>query len=427
MIGKTRKWSNLLLAVLVLLKKCGLELLTCRSADLVDSTKAHAARIVHLDIKAYGLKRRGSHAANVLNKLVRGYRLGACLLHHKALGRRACHTVCGSKGHSKGLANAGNNSHVNSSFARIFQRRNLLSSYARSFRADNAYCRSSLHNARSANGNCLTWLNINRTKSSQELVRLIERPNFKQVILANRCVCNKINICLLVAAQLNTATIQTTFTLKSVLKRTSSGDLSNNLTTVVGALVAHHLVASGTMQVSVSQATVKRAFKQAVAACHISLIVHALLGSINCLTIRRHHRVHVLRCLHAALNLKRTHARLNHVRHIINGAIILGTEQSINAAHRNNFVLRIEQLIRQATRLSTGSTVSRAISSHRRHVTDARIAETQGSVTKTFQLNAKLGNGRNFFFRKLSGQRNATHTKLFAGSNTARIVDICLC
>ena len=121
LIGKTGKRSNLLLAVLVLLKKRSLELLTCRSADLVDSTKTHAARIVHLDVKAYGLKRRGSHAANVLNKLVRGYRLGACLLHHKALGRRACHTVCGSKGHSKGLANAGNNSHVNSSFTRIFQ------------------------------------------------------------------------------------------------------------------------------------------------------------------------------------------------------------------------------------------------------------------------------------------------------------------
>ena len=180
------------------------------------------------------------------------------------------------------------------------------------------------------------------------------------------------------------------------------------------------------MQVRVGQATVKRAFKQAVAACHISLIVHALLGSVNCLTIRRHHRVHVLGCLHAALNFKRAHARLNHVGHIINSAIILGAEQPINATHRNNFMLRVKQLIRQAARLSTGSTVSRAISSHRRHVTDTRIAETQGSVTKTFQLNAKLGNSRNLFFSKLSGQRNTAHAKLFTGSNTARIVDVCL-
>ena len=200
MIGKTGKRSNLLLAVLVLLKKCGLELLTCRSADLVDSTKAHAAHIVHLDVKAYGLKRRGSHAANVLNKLVRGYRLGACLLHHKAFGRRACRTVCGSKGHSKGLANAGNNSHVNSSFARIFQRRNLLSCYTRSFRTNDAHRGAGLHNARSANGNCLTRLNINRTKSGQELVRLIQGSNLKQVILANGSVSNKVNVRLFVTA-----------------------------------------------------------------------------------------------------------------------------------------------------------------------------------------------------------------------------------
>ena len=57
---------------------------------------------------------------------------------------------------------------------------------------------------------------------------------------------------------------------------------------------------------------------------------------------------------------------------------------------------------------------------------DARIAEAQGTVAKTLQLNAKLGNSRNLFFRKLSREGDATHAKLFAGSNTARIVDVCL-
>ena len=304
MIGKTRKRSNLLFAVLVLLKKRSLELLACCSADLVNGTKAHAAGVIHLDVKAYRLKWRGSHASNVLNQLVRSYCLGARLLHHKALGRRACHTICGSKGHSKGLANAGNNSHVNGTFARILQRRNLLSCHTRCLRANNAHCGASLHNARSANGNCLTRLNVNRTKSGQELVRLIERPNFKQVILANGSVSNKVNIRLFVTAQLNTATIEATLALKSVLKWAPSGNLTNNLSAVVGALIAHHLVASGAMQVRVSQTAVKRALEQAVAAGHIGLVVHALLGSINCLTIRRHYRVHVLRCLHAALNLK---------------------------------------------------------------------------------------------------------------------------
>ena len=285
LIGKTGKRSNLLLAVLVLLKKCGLELLTCRSADLVDSTKAHAARIIHLDVKAYRLKRRGSHAANMLNKLVRGYRLSASLLHHKALGRRTCSTICRGKRHRKGLANAGTDSHVNGTFARIFQRRNLLSCHARCLGTNNAHRGASLHNARSANGDRLTGLNINRTKSGQELVRLIERPNFKQVILANGSVSNKVNVRLFVAAELHTATIEAALAFKSILKWVPSGNLTDDLSAVVGALIAHHLVACGAMQVRVSQTAVKRAFKQAVTACHVGLVVHALLGSINCLTI----------------------------------------------------------------------------------------------------------------------------------------------
>ena len=163
-----------------------------------------------------------------------------------------------------------------------------------------------------------------------------------------------------------------------------------------------------------------------MAACHIGLVVHALLGSVNCLTIRRHHRVHVLRRLHAAFNLKRANARLNHVRHVINSAVILRAEQPVNAAHRDNFMLRVEQLIGQTARLSAGSAVSRAVSSHRRHVADARIAEAQGAVAKTLQLNAKLGNSRNLFFSELSREGDATHAKLFTSSNTARIVDVCL-
>ena len=58
---------------------------------------------------------------------------------------------------------------------------------------------------------------------------------------------------------------------------------------------------------------------------------------------------------------------------------------------------------------------------------DARIAEAQGAVAKTLQLNAKLGNGRDLFFSELSRQGDTTYAKLFTSSNTARIVDVCLC
>ncbi len=96
----------------------------------------------------------------------------------------------------KGWPNADNNSHVNGTFCEDAQRRNLLGCHTLP-QEDNARCGASLHNARSANGDRLTGLNVNRTKRSRELVELIEHgPNFKQVV-ARRCVCDKVNVCCL--------------------------------------------------------------------------------------------------------------------------------------------------------------------------------------------------------------------------------------
>ncbi len=167
-----------------------------------------------------------------------------------------------------------------------------------------------------AHGNRLTWLKHQQDKEQSETVRLSSGLiSSAKVILANSACAIRLTIRLLVAAQLNTATIQTT---PCAQEHPRQGPPTPPVDTKCGcwsASVAHHLGVSGK---HAGRRWLGHGLNERLGVRRraTSAWLSTLLGSINCLTIRSPHRVHVLRCLHAPSIFKRAHARLNHqVRH----------------------------------------------------------------------------------------------------------------
>ncbi len=157
---------------------------------------------------------------------------------------------------------------------------------------------------------------------------------------------------------------------------------------------------------------------------------HVLLAAVRKRVERsavgRDHGVHVIRRLHAALDLERGHARVGKLGKVINNAIVLGAERPRAAGGFDCVALLIRHVIRQTARLRAEAAVSRAPARERAHHAHAGVAEAEGPVAKGLKLHALLRNGAHLVERELARERHTANAQLAAPGRASGVVHVCL-
>ena len=381
-------------ARLVRSKNLLLKRLACLRAHLVHCREAHACALVHLHLKRDGLEGALPHATHVLDKVLPGHSLGAGRLHHKALCRGSGTPVRTGKRHRERLAQARPHAHGDGAAARHVQPRDTRRGVHRRLRANHAHHRASRDGPRSAAGDGLASSGRALGAHGEELGGILHRPQLEQVALPHRLVKANLHVRAGETPHALAPAVRAAASHQCVLQLAGRDDLAHQLAAVVGALVAHHLVAGAAPEVGVREVAVEDATQRAVAR---SVGARVLLATgvkrVERTAVGRDHGVHVVWRLHAALDLERGHARVGKLGKVINNAIVLGAERPRAAGGLDCVALLVHQVVRQAARLRAEAAVGRAPAGKRAHHAHAGIAEAQGPVAKGLKLHALLRNG----------------------------------
>ena len=278
-----------------------LQCFTGGGAHLVHGGEAHAAAGVERNVKARSLKGRGTHTAHMLNQVCRldGASLGG--LDGEACGGGGERgVVTAGECDGKRLAQARHDGHINSSAAQHIALERGAGGVDGTLTANHAHAAALGHAARHAALDDVTGGGIIGGNGGQELVKLVIVAKLQQVALAHGL------------KQLNagdggapTAVVGLEAAHIAV-GRAAAQHRAHDLAAVVGALVAHHLVTRGTVLVGVRKVAVKAALELSLTGC-ILILGGRNIGQhvINLMTIHVDDGVHVIRGLHAALELER--------------------------------------------------------------------------------------------------------------------------
>ena len=221
--------------------------------------EAHAAAGVECHIKARGLKGRGAHAAHVLNQVCRldGTSLGG--LDGKARGGGSERgVVAASERDGKRLAQARHDGYIHRATAQHVTLERGAGGVDGALAANHANAATLGHAAGHAALNDIARGGILGSNSGQELVELVIVAKLQQVALAHGL--KQLN-----AGDGSAATAIIGLEAAHVaVGQTTAQHGAHDLTAVVGTLVAHHLVARGTVLIGVRKVAVKAALELAL-------------------------------------------------------------------------------------------------------------------------------------------------------------------
>ena len=166
--------------------------------------------------------------------------------------------------------------------------------------------------------------------------------------------------------------------------------LAYELATVIGPLVAHHLVARAAIQVGARKVTVEGTAQKPVAFRHgergflaLQLVDGAAIGT--------HDRMHIVGTLKTPLDLERRETRRPHLVQALYGPKVLGAKRPAGTTLDQVVPLSVNQLVGKPAGLCARPTVCRAAATKRAHLAHARIAEAERAMAKALKLDPLLG------------------------------------
>ena len=221
--------------------------------------EAHAAAGIERHLKARSLKGRGAHAADVFNQIGRLDRTGLGGFDGKARGRgRKRRVVAAGERNGKRLAQTRHDGHINSSAAQHIALERGAGGVDGTLTANHADAAALGHAAGYATFDDFTGCGIIGGNGGQELVKLVIVAKLQQVALAHGL--KQLN-----AGDGSAATAVIGLeTAHVAVGQAAAQHRAHDLAAVVGALVAHHLVARGAVLVGVCKVAVKAALELAL-------------------------------------------------------------------------------------------------------------------------------------------------------------------
>ena len=262
--------------------------------------EAHAAADIERNIKAGGLKGRGAHATHVLNQVCRLDGAGLGCLDGKARGgggKRG--VVAAGERDGKGLAQTRHNGHVHRATAQHVALERGAGGVDGALAANHADAASFGHAAGHAAFNDVARGGIIGSDGGQELVELVIVAKLQQIALPH-------GFKQLDAGDGGAATAVVGLKAAHIaVGRAAAQHRAHDLAAVVGALVAHHLVARGAVLVGVRKVAVKAALELALAGGFL-VLGHGGSGQhvVNFVTVHIDDGVHIIGRLHTALELE---------------------------------------------------------------------------------------------------------------------------
>jgi len=371
--------------------------------------EAHSAALVHVHVKRDRLEGALTHAAYVLDEVLRGHSLGARLLHDRSLRPDGHAAVLRGELDSEGTADPCDHAYRHAPLARNIPCGCVRCGVHGKARAYHPHRGPHGHGSRGAAGDGLACGGIAVGEDGQELGRIVERTELEEVPLPHRCRQVQAHIGTREPARTRTTAVATTTTDEGVLELMRRDDIAHQLSAVVGTLVAHHAVIGRPEEVGVGEVAVEGTPELPVTHGVRRTVLVAWCERLEGATIGRDHRVHVVRGLHAPLHLERAHARIPHLGEVIHGAVVLGAERSRTTGRRDHPSRLVHEVVRKAAGLRTQAAVCRATAGERAHHADARVAEAQRPMPKALQLDALLGDAGDLGQRELARERHAIH------------------
>ena len=252
-----------------LLVRCENGLLQCLaggSAHLVHSGEAHAAALIERHIKARCLKGRRAHAAHMLNQVCRLDGAGLGGLDGKAGGgggKRG--VVAAGERNGKRLAQTRHDGHIYGAAAQHIALERGAGSVNGALTANHAHTATLGHATGHAALDDIAGCGIIGGNGGQELVELIVVAKLQQVALAHGL--KQLN-----AGDGGAATAVVGLEAAHVaIGRAAAQHRAHDLAAIVGTLIAHHLVARGTVLIGVRKVAVEAALELALAGSFLVL------------------------------------------------------------------------------------------------------------------------------------------------------------
>ena len=212
--------------------------------------------------------------------------------------------------------------------------------------------------------------------------------------------------------------------------QTAAQHRAHNLAAVVGALVAHHLVARGTVLIGVRKVAVKATLELALAS-GVLVFIYGDPGQhiVNLMTVHVDDGIHVIGGLHAALELERCGAGVIQTANKLRRVGVARAQRALATGRGERAAVFVDQLVRQAAGLGAHAAVGRATSHGKaRQQAQTRVAKADSTVAKDLQVHIGRGvvNDGDLVDGELAREGHAVGALLTAPKRSAVVVDVCL-
>ena len=398
-------------------------------AHLVNGRKPHARALVHVHVKRHGLKRARAHAAHVLHQVLARHGPRARRLHHEALRARACGALRqrsrSRQRHRERPAQPRGHGHAHGKAAALLARGGACRLVHGALRANHAHGTALWHGARRLAADHVTGRGVRLRTGRQKLRRVVLRAHLQKVAGAHGRVQAHVHLRHRHGAEAVAPTTPAAATHLRAAKVARRHHGAHQLAAVVRALVAHHVVVRAPVQVAVREVAVERP-RQRAAARSLVRVGHLAAGGkvVQLRPVRADDGIHVVRRLHAALDLERAQAGSGQARQVVQRAEVLRAQRPARPGGGNHVAVAVHQLVRQAARLRAQPAVRAAPARKRAHHAHAGVAEAQRAVAKALQLNALARNALDLRNGKLARKRHALRTQLAAPARRASVVHV---
>ncbi len=398
-------------------------------ADLVHGREGHAHALVEVDLHRGRLKGARSHATHVLRKVLAGHGPGAGGLHHKALradaGLPTGEQRRGREHHGKRLAQARLDRHPHGEAAAQVALGRALRHVHGGLGADHAHRAAGRHRARAVERDHAAGTGVLARVGGEELRGVVRGTDLQQVARAHGGVQAHVHLRHRHGAEAVAPSPAAAAADLGAAQVAAGHHGAHQLAAVVGAVVAHHVAVRAAVQVAVGEVAVEGAAQRAVARGLVRVGGLAARGQVIQLrAVRGYDGVHVVRCLHAALDLERAQARVAQAAQVVNRAEVLGTQRPHARGIAHDVALLVHQVVRQAAGLRAQAAIRAPGAGKRAQHAHAGVAEAQRAVAKALELHALARDGRDLRHAELARERHALRAQLAAPAHGPRVVHV---
>ena len=165
-------------------------------------------------------------------------------------------------------------------------------------------------------------------------------------------------------------------------------DAADNLSAIVGALVAHHAVIRDAMLVGACEVAVETAFE--LARTEGAIMLARRFAGKNIVELRAigaANGMDVIRSFHTAFELEGAGPRAEELGYQIDGAIVARAEGALTSGGGNNLSRGVEDLIGETARLGAHPAVGGSSGAGKaRKLTEPGVTKADGAVAKNLKI-----------------------------------------